>query len=94
MGMYKCETHGNQFALFFCEHAERAVSPRRPLEVFLQKGLYVWHTLCRACMLRPDFEVALDEADHGVCSKCVAEWANATGSDYMTRVKSPTNERP
>ena len=61
------------------------------MEVFIQRDQWGWYTVCRACALLPKEQ---HDANFPVCGKCVVEWANATGSDYVARCAMPVEESP
>lgn len=80
-----------QIASRFCEHALGAVNDRRSMEVFLQRDRWGWYTLCPSCIALQESRL---DTDFLACEKCVAEWATATGSDYLARCQSPIEEWP
>ncbi len=91
MAAFRCPKHGMQIAVRFCEGAAKAVDERNPEEVFLQRDQWGWYTLCRRCALLPEEQ---HDASFLVCEKCMAEWAKASGSNYLERCVSPVEEYP
>jgi len=90
----RCEKHGNQFALVFCEHAGLAVDERRAVAVYLQRNDWGWITVCDDCVRRADLSRVLASADYLVCTKCVKEWAELAGNNYVLRSQDPRPEFP
>ena len=91
MPAFKCPTHGMQIASHFCEHAEAAVNARQSLDVYLQRNQWGWTTVCSACAQLP---LEQRDTDFLVCGRCIVEWAEVTGSDYVQRCQNPVPEFP
>jgi hypothetical protein len=93
MGATKCPRHGTQIASVFCEHASDSVDARTSTTLYLQKNKWGWFTLCSACIRRRDDPDVQNDLVL-VCGKCIVDWAEATGSDYVQRCQNPVPESP
>ncbi len=91
MAAYECSKHGTQIAAHFCSHAKSAIDVGENIELYLQKDHVGWYSVCESCARKPKSEHAPDDL---VCQKCIMEWAERTGSDYVDRCRAPKEEHP
>lgn len=94
MAVDRCPKHGMQIMARFCDHAADAIDDRRPIVVYLQQHHGDWISLCDACVRRVDDPETLENAMGFVCQKCIVEWADTIGSDYVQRCQRPEPEFP
>lgn len=80
-----------QIAVRFCEHGASTVESGQPMEVYRQRDQWGWYTVCPDCVLLPK---TLRDTDFLVCARCVVDWAEQTGSDYVARCQTPVEECP